>query len=183
MNKLKIVLLMTVAAVLLGSACQKIANTASNTSNTASIANSNTAFVANSNTASPTNTAASDTGTTTGSPSDAYKAAYTARKNKDVPALKRMMSKDLLGFLTDMAKVDKKTLDDELMMICNEPQAATAEARNEKIDGDHATIEYKDDDGSWEHMDFVREDGSWKMDLGKDDRKEAEKLKEDRDKN
>ena len=166
-------LTVVLAAMLMGAACQKAGNTASNVTNAAT-GNSN---------AVATNTApASDAGNISGSPSDVYKVAYTARKNKDIATLKRIMSKDLLAFLTDMGSTDKKSLDDTLNEVCAEPQAATAEARNEKIDGDHATIEYKDDDNSWQPMEFVREDGAWKMDLGKEDRKDAEKLKSDKDK-
>ncbi len=166
-------LTLVLAAVLIGGACQKAGNTA----------NSNTTAVASNTNAVATNSApASDAGNISGSPSDVYKVAYTARKNKDIATLKRVMSKELLGFLTDMGAADKKSLDDTLNEVCAEPQAATAEARNEKIDGDHATIEYKDDDNSWQPMAFVREDGAWKMDLGKDDRKEADKLKADKEK-
>lgn len=108
-----------------------------------------------------------------GTPSDAYKAAYAARKNKDIDALKKIMSKDVLEFLTMIGGADekkKKSLDDMLRELCDQPQAATAEARNEKIDGDKATVEYLDDEGQWRPMDFVKEDGAWKLTIDKADK-------------
>ena len=36
--------------------------------------------------------------------------------------------------------------------------------RNEKVDGDHATIEMKDSFGTWVTVPFVREEGVWKID-------------------
>jgi hypothetical protein len=40
----------------------------------------------------------------------------------------------------------------------------TVRFRNEKIDGDKATLEFEDAAGIWETMPFVREDGEWKID-------------------
>ena len=37
--------------------------------------------------------------------------------------------------------------------------------RNEKVDGDKATIEIQNTFGSWETVHFVREDGVWKLDI------------------
>jgi Na+-translocating ferredoxin:NAD+ oxidoreductase RnfG subunit len=47
--------------------------------------------------------------------------------------------------------------------LFNESQK-TVEFRNEKIDGDKATIEMKDSFNSWNTVPFVREDGAWKID-------------------
>ena len=99
-----------------------------------------------------------------------HKAAHAARKNKDINALKKIMSKDVLEFLTMIGGADekkKKSLDDMLRELCDQPQAASAEARNEKIDGDKATIEYLDEEGQWRSMDFVKEDGAWKLTIDK----------------
>jgi len=38
------------------------------------------------------------------------------------------------------------------------------EYRDEKIDGDKATLQVKDSAGSWETVPFVREGGVWKID-------------------
>jgi len=108
----------------------------------------------------------------TGTPTGAYKAAYAARKNRDVPALKKLMSKDIVEFFTELARMGEKkqTLDDLLMELCEKPQAPTAEARNEKITGDTATIEYLDEKGDWSTMDFIKEDGGWKLTIPKTDK-------------
>ncbi len=103
-------------------------------------------------------------------PADAYKAAYQARKSKDVAALKRLFAKDILDFFTmlgNLEEKDKKTLDQMLLELCEKPQAPTAEVRNEKITGDKATAQYLDEKGGWTTMDFVKEDGQWKLSIGK----------------
>jgi hypothetical protein len=66
-----------------------------------------------------------------------------------------------------MGKAEQKTLDDELKELCAAPQATTAEAGNEKITGDHATLEYLDEKGKWSAMGFVKEGDDWKMTLPK----------------
>ncbi len=99
------------------------------------------------------------------SPTEAYKTAYAARQRKDLAGLKAMMSKRLLGFLTSMGEAEKKTVDDELQQLVDTPQALTAEARNEKINGDTATLEYLGAKGTWAKMDFVKEGNDWKLTL------------------
>ncbi|HEX3101479.1 MAG TPA: hypothetical protein VHQ01_06805 [Pyrinomonadaceae bacterium] len=154
--------------------CQKTDSNsnAGNGSNANAAANVN----AKSETAAKTDTGA------TGTPTDAYKTAYTARKNKDIEGLKKVLSKDILDFFTMLGSADekkKKSLDDMLKELCEHPQAATAEARNEKITGDKATIEYLDETGAWRPMDFVKEDGAWKLTIDKADKDSPD----DKDKN
>jgi hypothetical protein len=97
------------------------------------------------------------------SPTEAYKTAYAARQNKDIDGLKRVLSKDVLGFLSEMGKTEKRTVDDELKDLCERPQAPKLEVRGEKINGDRATIEYLGEDGKWSTLDFVKEGNDWKM--------------------
>ena len=105
-------------------------------------------------------------------PSDAYKAAYNARQKKDLEGLKKVMSKDALEFFTMMG--DGKTPDEGLKQLLENPQAATAETRNEKINGDKATLEYLNEKGGWGPMDFVKEGGDWKLTVPKPDGKMSE---------
>jgi len=169
---------LVVAVALAGAACGKTANTNTTTNSNAASANAN----ANVNAAPPADTASANyAGNPAGSPTEVYKAAYTARNNCDVDGLKKVMSKDILKFLTDMGKDEKKSLEDQLKEICKEPQASTAQARNEKINGDRATIEYLDEDGQWRPMEFIREDGVWKMSIGKQDMNDPDKKKADKD--
>lgn len=150
-------------------ACQKAEPTNSN-SNTAPANVSASTNSAAPSTPSSTPNVNANVSTVSGSlatPTDAYKTGYAARKNKDIAALKRVMAKDALAFLTDIAQIDKKTLDDQLKELADKPQAATAETRNEKIKGDRASLEYLDENGKWKTMDFSKEGNDWKIDLPK----------------
>lgn len=99
-------------------------------------------------------------------PAEAYQTAYTARQKKDIATLKRVFAKDALEFLTEMAE-DNQTLDDQLKALVEKPQASTAQTRNEKINGNNATLEYLDENGKWSVMDFTKEGNEWKIDLPK----------------
>ncbi len=101
-------------------------------------------------------------------PTAAYKTAYAARKNKDLPTLKRTMSKDALEFMSILVEPGE-TIDDALLQMTATPQAATDESRNEKITNDTATLEYPDEKGSWKTMYLVKENGEWKMTMPKAD--------------
>jgi DNA uptake protein ComE-like DNA-binding protein len=100
-------------------------------------------------------------------PTEAYKAGYNARQKKDLPALKRVLSSDAREFLTEIGKDEHKTLDDQLRELAERPQAATAETRNEKINGNRASLEYLNEKGKWVSMEFVKEGNDWKIDLPK----------------
>lgn len=175
--KIRSDLILLVAATALSmsvTSCQKAdnSNAASNSNKAANTAVANANPVSNASTP-----AAADASTTsTATPTDAYKAAYAARKNKDVAGLKKLMSKDIMEFFTEIggAGEKKQTVDELLTELCEKPQAPTAEARNEKIDGDHATIEYLDEKGDWSTMDFVKEGGGWKLTIPKFDKKDLE---------
>jgi hypothetical protein len=101
-------------------------------------------------------------------PTAAYKVAYAARKNKDLPTLKRAMSKDALEFMSILAGPGK-TVDDALRQMTETPQAGTDESRSEKITGETATLEYPDANGKWKTMFLVKENGEWKVTMPKAD--------------
>lgn len=111
-------------------------------------------------------------------PSDAYRTAYELRKNKDMAGLKKVMSKDVHEFLTLIGEAEepKKSLDEMIAEMFSKPQADKAEVRNEKIDGDRATLEYLTETGEWKTMDFEKVDGKWLMSLPKAD--DADKKKQ-----
>lgn len=154
-----------IAATITG--CQKAANTntAANQAGNTSAANTNAATPAAAKTPETSSAAIS-----LATPTDAYKAAYALREKKDVEGLKKVFSKDVLDFLTDIGKSEKKSLDDEITAMFDSPQAKTAEARNEKINGDKASVEYLAADGSWKTMDFVKDGSDWKMTIPKMDK-------------
>lgn len=161
----KLFYVLTVVTVAASFACSS--NTAGNNANAPRPANSGN--IAN---ATPVATPAVSpaTETKTGSmatPTETYKAAYEYRKKGDIAGMKKVMSKDVLEFMTELGKVENKTLDDMLMETVKEPQADTSDTRNEKITGDTATLEYLTKGGSWKTMDFIREGAEWKMTIPK----------------
>jgi ABC-type glycerol-3-phosphate transport system substrate-binding protein len=100
------------------------------------------------------------------SPTATAKAFYEAARSKDISGMKSLVSKNTLDMLDKAAKAQNKTVDD-LLKASNEsaPPPATFETRNEKIDGDKATLEVNQDGkGKWQTVTFVKEDGSWKLD-------------------
>ena len=157
------------AMIVLSIACQKTApsNSNANTAPASSPAAANTATPTQAE-AKPESTPATESAFSLATPTDTYRTGYYARKNKDIATLKRVMSKDALAFLSDMAELDnKKTLDDLLKELTEKPQAATPETRNLKITGNRATLEYLDEEGKWTTMDFAKDGNDWRMDLPK----------------
>lgn len=102
----------------------------------------------------------------TSTPTEAFKAFYEASKNKDVASIKRLISRDLLVKMEEAAKQQNKSLDDFLGEQAQRGvPPSMPDTRNEKIDGDKATLEYKDPKGgddSWRTVHFVKEDGEWR---------------------
>ena len=101
------------------------------------------------------------------SPTATFKAFYEAQKNKDVPGIKKTLSKNSLAMFDKVAKEQHKTVDEMLREGFDEPTFKSPnmpETRNEKIDGETATLEVQDSDTKkWEKMYFVKEDGDWKL--------------------
>jgi len=166
------------AGILINSGCQGSAGTNTNANKPA--ANANTAPAnkpaENTNASNAATSPAASTGSLA-TPSDAYATAYDMRKKKDVAGLKKVMSKDALDFIEIMGKEEKKTIDDLLKDLTERPQAEKVAVRNEKIDGDHATLEYMDENGEWQTMDFDLEGKEWKLSLPKADGPQKEPKK------
>ena len=94
-------------------------------------------------------------------PTEGFKAFYEAAKKKDAAALKRTISKAMLTELENQAKKENKPFDEFLVSV-NVPDAMP-EVRNEKIDGDTATLEVKGRGDNWRSTKFIKEDGEWKL--------------------
>ncbi|MGI8470310.1 MAG: hypothetical protein ACR2N3_17865 [Pyrinomonadaceae bacterium] len=121
--------------------------------------------------------------------------AYTqAIKNKDAAAMKDLLSKDSIEMARDEAKAQNISLDEVIQKetLFGENQRLV-EFRNEKIDGDKATIEMKDSAGIWNMVRFVKEDGAWKIDkkafaddlqrqIDEDDKRLDEQINQERQK-
>ena len=97
-------------------------------------------------------------------PLDTLKAYMQAIKKKDPTEMKLLLSKGTLKMAEDEAKAQNTTVDDIIKRetLFTEAQK-TVEFKNEKIDGDRATIEVKNSFGSWDVVPFNREEGEWKI--------------------
>jgi hypothetical protein len=155
------------AAITLLAGCSKTTSNANSTNTTNSNTEASKSPV-NTN-AQPSPSATSTTSISSGStPTDAFKAYYEAIKEKDVSGVKKLFSKSMVTMMEDQAKRSNKTLDDVmaegLKQASAEVPETLPETRNEKVDGDTATLEVKDEKkDKWETIHFVKEDGEWKL--------------------
>ena len=98
-------------------------------------------------------------------PLETLKTYTAAFKKKDLTTMKLLLSDATIKMHQQAAKEQSVTLDEiverETLIM---PDQKTAEFRNEKIDGDKATIEMKNSGGIWDTVNFVREEGVWKID-------------------
>ena len=101
-------------------------------------------------------------------PTEAFKTFYTAAKGKDVATLKKVMSKATLAGMEAEAKGEKISLDEFLSRESQKGLPTNMpETRNEKIEGDKATLEFKREGATnWSTASFVKEDGDWKVNFG-----------------
>ena len=98
-------------------------------------------------------------------PLESFKAYVNAVKQKDTTRMKLLLSSESIKMHEQEAKSQNLTLDDIVRRetLFAEGQK-TVEFRNQKIEGDNATLEVKNSFGSWETVPFVREDNEWKID-------------------
>lgn len=98
-------------------------------------------------------------------PLETLQAYVEAFRKKDYTAMKLLLSDATIKMHQQSAKDQGVTLDDIVQReTIISPGQKTAEFRNQKIDGDRATIEMKNSFGAWDTINFVREQGSWKID-------------------
>lgn len=98
-------------------------------------------------------------------PLDTFKAYNEAAKKKDLTTMKLLISESSTKMHEQEAKAKGVTLDDIMKsetLIADDQK--TVEIRNQKIEGDKATIEVKNSYGTWETLPFVLEEGIWKID-------------------
>ena len=170
----KIVSIISILTALLMTACQKDTTTGNSPANKP-VVNKTAEKPENVNSAANQTKTESNAATpgessdaSLATPTDAYKAAHAARKNKDIKGLKRVLSKDMLEFFGILAEDGKSTVDDQLKILAEKPQNPSNESRNEKITGNTATLEYLNEKGAWKTMDFVKESDGWKLTINKD---------------
>ena len=98
-------------------------------------------------------------------PLETLQAYAGAFKKKDYTTMKLLLSDATIKMHQQAAKDQGVTLDDIVEReTLFPPEQKTAEFRNQKIDGDKATIEMKNSSGIWDTINFVREEGVWKLD-------------------
>ena len=97
-------------------------------------------------------------------PVETFKTYVKAFKKKDFTAMKLLLSNASIKMHEQEAKAQNVTLDEIIKRetLLSENQT-TVEYKNEKIDGDKATLDVKTS-GRWETLPFVREDAVWKID-------------------
>ena len=97
-------------------------------------------------------------------PTATLKVFYEASKKKDAAGMKKSLSKGSLAMFEKQAKEQNKPVDDLLTKVDTNTPDKMPETRNEKITGDTATLEVKNDqNGQWDTLPFVKEDGEWKI--------------------
>jgi hypothetical protein len=98
-------------------------------------------------------------------PIETFKTYITAVQKKDTTKMKLLLSSESIKMHEQEAKSQNVTLDDIVKRetLFTEGQKVV-EFRNEKVDGEKATLEVKNSFGTWETIPFVREDGEWRID-------------------
>src|SRR5438105_6251114 len=103
------------------------------------------------------------------SPTATFKAFFEAQQKKDVAGMKKNLSKTSLAIMEKSAKEQNMTIDDAIKQQLESPASKTdkiPETRNEKINGNEATLElHNEDTNKWDTMYFAKEDGAWKIAL------------------
>src|SRR5512140_1716687 len=91
-------------------------------------------------------------------PIETFKTYTKAAKNKDYTTMKLLLSDATMKMHEQEAKAQNVPVDDiikrETLLGDNQK---TVEYRDEKIDGDKATLNFKNGTGAWEVLPFVRE--------------------------
>jgi hypothetical protein len=99
-------------------------------------------------------------------PLETFQTYAKALKKKDYTSAKLLLSDATIQMHEKEAKASGTTVDDIIKRetLIGDAEKITIKYRNEKIDGDKATLEVQNAFGTWETLPFVREDGVWKID-------------------
>lgn len=97
-------------------------------------------------------------------PLDTLKAYTQAIKRQDTATMKSLLSKGSLKMAADEAKSQNVAADEvikrETLFL---PEQRGLDYRNEKVEGEAATIEVKNSSGTFERIPFIKEGGTWKI--------------------
>lgn len=113
------------------------------------------------------------------SPTDTLKNYIEASKKKDVAAIRKTLSRGSLELAEKSAKSQNTTVDelfkrDNMTMLDEIP-----EIRNERIEGDAASVEVKDFTSGYDTIPFVKEEGAWKIAFDKYQQAMMEKMRQE----
>ncbi len=99
------------------------------------------------------------------SPLDTLKAYHLAVKKKDATTMKLLLSEGSRKIHQQEAQAQNLTLDDIVLRdTLFPPDQRVFKHKNEKIEGDKATIEVENNFGGYDVIHLVREEGIWKID-------------------
>ena len=102
-------------------------------------------------------------------PTATFKAFFEAQQKKDVAGMKKNLSKTSLAIMEKSAKEQNKSVDDLFKEQLDNPASKTdkiPETRNEKVNGNEATLElHNEETNKWDMMYFAKEDDAWKIAL------------------
>jgi len=98
-------------------------------------------------------------------PIETFKTYTKAIKLKDTTTMKLLLSAETIKMHELEAKAQNVSLDEIVKRetLFSEGQTRV-KLRNEKVEGDTATLEVENSFGAWETVPFVKEDGVWKID-------------------
>ena len=93
-------------------------------------------------------------------PTDVAKTLFDAQMKKDGAAMKKLLSKGSLKMAEEAAQQRGITLE---QLLTGKTPTAMPECRDEKVDGDKATVTCTGGGVPERPMQFVKEDGEWKF--------------------
>jgi hypothetical protein len=98
-------------------------------------------------------------------PIETFKTYIKAIKAKDADAMRLLLSEATLKMHEQEAKSQGTTLDEIILRepLYNDGQR-TIEFKDEKIEGERATLEVRNSSKNWQTVQFVLENGAWKID-------------------
>ena len=108
-------------------------------------------------------------GSSSGSPTEAYKQLYAAVKSKDTERIKATMSKKTQAFAEMVAARQNQPIEKvfENGFTATTFSETLPEIRDERIKGDFGAVEvWNAREKRWEDLGFVLEDGTWKLAIG-----------------
>lgn len=113
------------------------------------------------------------------SPTDTLKNYIEASKKKDVAAIRKNLSKGSLELAEKSAKMQNTTVDELFKRDNMAALDEIPEIRNERIEGDAASVEVKDFTSGYDTIPFVKEDGAWKIAFDKYQQAMMEKMRQE----